>query len=82
VVRPEVYYQLNGLSQQARFGDISSERPVWAETGGIDHDGRARWDGWSALKGVGKEDARLRFVRLYFEFAPSALYADTRGVSA
>jgi hypothetical protein len=44
VVRAEVWYQLYGLSQQARFGGISSERPVWAETGGIDHEGHARWD--------------------------------------
>lgn len=78
VVRAEVWYQLYGLSQQARFGGISSERPVWAETGGIDHEGHARWDQWVALKGVGKDDARVRFVRLYYVSSRAAHCIQTR----
>jgi len=40
---------------------------------------RARWDAWDALKGMGREDAKLQFVRAYYEFSPAALYKDTRG---
>ena len=63
---------------QAEQGDNSSERPMWADKGGLDFEGRARWDAWAAVKGMDKEDARLRFVQLYYEFLPSALYSDTR----
>jgi hypothetical protein len=35
----------------------------WAERGGLDFEGRARWDAWSALRGVDADKARLRFVR-------------------
>jgi acyl-CoA-binding protein len=64
---------------QATQGDNTAERPMWAERGGLDFEGRARWDAWSAVKGMDKEEARLKFVELYFEFLPGALYADTRG---
>ncbi len=108
----------------------------WAERGGLDFEGRARWDAWTAVKGLQGDKARMRFVRsvcththtqthththtaqnemslyaqisyikagsrtyppgclntcvcvrvcvcvcrLYYEFTPTALYKDTRGV--
>ena len=78
-VRPDPYYELLALEAQARAGDVSGERPMWAERGGLDFDGRARWDAHAALRGVAGDEARLRFVRLYWEFSPRALYSEGRG---
>lgn len=63
---------------QVHHGDNTAERPMWAEKGGIDFEGRARWDAWTAMKSVEQEKAKLRFVKLYYEFAATALYKDTR----
>lgn len=71
--------RLYGLVQQITVGDNTTERPMWAEKGGLDFEGRARWDAWSAVKGMDAETAKLKFVTLYYEFLPSCLYADTRG---
>jgi acyl-CoA-binding protein len=80
--KPDDFYRLYGLHMQALSGDNTSERPMWAERGGLDFEGRARWDAWTALAGVPSEKARLRFVRLYYEFSPTALYKDTRATVA
>ncbi|KAF6263193.1 hypothetical protein COO60DRAFT_1470403 [Scenedesmus sp. NREL 46B-D3] len=64
-VKPDDFYRLYGLQQQA--------------TAGLDFEGRARWDAWAAVKGLQPEEAKLRFVKLFYEFPPSALYSDTRG---
>lgn len=37
---------------------------MWAERGGLDFDGRARWDAWAAIKGMDAEKAKLRFVKV------------------
>jgi acyl-CoA-binding protein len=50
--------RLYGLSQQATLGDNSTERPMWADKGGLDFEGRARWDAWAALKGLDAEPAK------------------------
>ena len=63
---------------QASRGDNTGERPMWAERGGLDFEGRARWDAWTALRGTDPAKARLRFVKLFHEFVPAALYRDTR----
>lgn len=76
---PDDFYRLYALAQQATAGDNTSERPVWAERGGLDFEGRARWDAWAALKGVASDAARARFVKLFHELPASALYLDTRG---
>ena len=52
---------------------------MWAERGGLDWEGRARWDAWTAVKDMPADAARLRFVQRYYEFSPAALYQDTRG---
>jgi acyl-CoA-binding protein len=78
-VKPDPYYELLALNAQAKTGDVVGERPMWAERGGLDFDGRARWDAHAALRGVSKEEAKLRFVKLYCEFSPRALYSEGRG---
>lgn len=40
VKKPESYYKLYGFFKQASAGDNTTERPVWAERGGLDFDGR------------------------------------------
>ncbi|KAG2452657.1 hypothetical protein HYH02_002890 [Chlamydomonas schloesseri] len=77
-VKPDDFYRLYGLHMQASRGDNTGERPMWAERGGLDFEGRARWDAWTALRGTDGAKARLRFVKLFHEFAPAALYRDTR----
>ncbi|GIL84875.1 hypothetical protein Vretimale_9697 [Volvox reticuliferus] len=77
-VKPDDFYRLYALHMQAVQGDITTERPMWAERGGLDFEGRARWDAWSALRGTDPAKARLRFVKLFHEFSPGALYKDTR----
>jgi acyl-CoA-binding protein len=67
---------------QATRGENGGERPMWAEKGNIDFEGRARWDAWSALRGLDPERARLRFVKLYHEFSGDQLYKDGRGVAS
>lgn len=48
---------------QATVGENKTERPMWAEKGGLDFEGRARWDAWSELKGMATEKAKLQFVQ-------------------
>lgn len=78
-VKPDPYYELAALSAQAKGGDVAGERPMWAERGGLDFDGRARWDAHAVLRGLAADEARLRFVKLYWEFSPRALYSEGRG---
>ena len=49
---------------QATKGDNTGERPMWAEKGGLDFEGRAKWDAWTACKGVKDAKTRLDFVRV------------------
>lgn len=35
---------------QISQGDNTTERPMWAEKGGLDFEGRARWDAWTNFK--------------------------------
>lgn len=91
---------------QATLGDNTTDRPMWAERGGIDFDGRASWcvryalagwrggcccvgldaalvdvshrDAWTAVKGMAVQQARLSFVKTYYEFSPKDLYSDGR----
>ena len=49
---------------QAEKGDNTSERPMWAEKGGLDFDGRAKWDAWAAVKGSKPEKSKLSFVKV------------------
>lgn len=77
-VKPPEFYALYAYHQQATVGDNKEERPMWAEKGGIDFEGRERWDAWDKIKGMGTDAAKLEFVKQYYEFTPKALYKDTR----
>eukprot|EP00699_Malawimonas_sp_californiana_P000829 EC714395.1.p1 GENE.EC714395.1~~EC714395.1.p1 ORF type:complete len:186 (+),score=44.74 EC714395.1:3-560(+) len=77
-VKPDEFYALYGYHMQATQGDNNTERPMWAEKGGLDFEGRARWDAWAAMKGTAEPKAKLEFVRLYYEFPVKSLYSDTR----
>lgn len=55
---------------QATKGDNTAERPMWAEKGGLDFDGRAKWDAWTAVKGMKPEKAKLGFVKARSSQAP------------
>lgn len=80
-VKPDDFYMLYGYQMQASQGDNASERPMWAEKGGLDFEGRARWDAWTAVKGMATEKAKHEFVKTYYEFPVKALYSDTRGTA-
>ncbi|KAG7674429.1 hypothetical protein Ndes2437B_g00694 [Nannochloris sp. 'desiccata'] len=77
-VKPDDFYMLYGYHMQATQGDNTSERPMWAEKGGLDFEGRARWDAWTNVKGVATEKAKMEFVKTYYEFPVKALYSDSR----
>lgn len=49
--------QMYALYKQATVGDVSGERP-----GGFDFVGAAKFDAWTGLKGVSKQDAMQRYI--------------------
>lgn len=49
--------QLYALYKQATDGDVSGARP-----GGFDFVGGAKFDAWSALKGLSNDEAMQRYV--------------------
>ena len=49
---------------QAAHGDNDTERPMWAEKGGLDFEGRARWDAWTERKGMKPPRAKVLFVQV------------------
>ncbi|KAK9903386.1 hypothetical protein WJX75_004576 [Coccomyxa subellipsoidea] len=77
-VKPDDFYTLYGFHMVALNGENTAERPMWTEKGGLDFEGRAKWDAWAAVKGTKPEKAKLEFVRAYYEFPVKALYTDTR----
>lgn len=55
----------SAAKQQVECGDVQGEKPMWAETGGLDFDGRERWEAWAKLKGMGSEGAKKAFCAAY-----------------
>ena len=51
--------ELYSLFKQATFGDVQGKRP-----GMIDFRGRAKFDAWTARKGLSKEAAMQSYVAL------------------
>jgi acyl-CoA-binding protein len=49
---------------QAEYGDNTGERPMWAEKGGLDFEGRSKWDAWTAVKNMRTEKAKINFVKV------------------
>ena len=54
--------KIYALYKQATVGDVEGKRP-----GFTDMVGRAKWDAWSELKGLAKEDAMQQYVDLIEE---------------
>eukprot|EP01024_Parvocaulis_polyphysoides_P069743 TRINITY_DN85634_c0_g1_i1.p2 TRINITY_DN85634_c0_g1~~TRINITY_DN85634_c0_g1_i1.p2 ORF type:complete len:188 (+),score=25.49 TRINITY_DN85634_c0_g1_i1:100-663(+) len=77
-VKPDDYYTLYGYHKQACEGNNESERPMWAEKGGLDFEGRAKWDAWKALHDTQQEQSKQSFVKLYYEMTPDNFYKDNR----
>ena len=44
---------------------IPRREPMWAPHGGLDFDGRERWEKWERYKGMDADAARLEFVKAY-----------------
>ena len=65
VMKPEDWYVLWGAQQQVERGDNRDEKPMWAPHGGLDFDGRERWEKWERYKGMDADAARLEFVKAY-----------------
>ncbi len=38
---------------------------MWAEKGGLDFEGRAKWDAWTARKGMAPDKAKAEFVKVH-----------------
>jgi len=55
---------LYGLYKQATMGDNNTSKPSF-----LDLKGRAKWDAWTAKKGVSQDDAK----RQYIEFVKKLL---------
>ena len=51
--------KLYALYKQATAGDVEGKRP-----GFTDMVGRAKWDAWNEIKGLGKDDAMKQYVSL------------------
>lgn len=49
--------ELYALYKQATAGDVSGERP-----GGFDFVGAAKFDAWTGLKGIDKNQAMQRYI--------------------
>lgn len=55
----DVKLQLYALYKQASSGDVAGKRP-----GFTDMVGRAKYDAWSKVKGLGQDDAKQQYVAL------------------
>ncbi|HCX32360.1 MAG TPA: acyl-CoA-binding protein [Rhodocyclaceae bacterium] len=55
----EVLLRLYALYKQGSAGDVEGRRP-----GFTDMVGRAKYDAWAALKGLGKDEAMKQYVEL------------------
>jgi acyl-CoA-binding protein len=53
----EALLKLYSLYKQSSAGDCGTKRP-----GMMDFVGRAKWDAWSAIKGMKSEDAMTSYV--------------------
>ncbi|CAO3673936.1 unnamed protein product [Umbelopsis vinacea] len=53
--------KLYGLFKQASFGDNNTSKPTF------DIKGRAKWDAWTANKGLSQEEAEKQYIALVEE---------------
>ena len=55
----DIMLQLYALYKQANEGDVTGERPGFA-----DFEGRAKFDSWNKLQGKSLEDAKQEYIAL------------------
>ncbi|MEP2772265.1 MAG: acyl-CoA-binding protein [Fulvivirga sp.] len=55
----EELLNLYSLFKQASEGDVTGDRP-----GGFDFKAIAKYDAWSTLKGMSKEEATMKYIAL------------------
>ena len=55
----DIMLQLYALYKQANNGDVTGERPGFA-----DFEGRAKFDSWNKLQGKSMEDAKNEYIAL------------------
>ena len=65
---------------QASKGDNAEDRPMWAEKGGLDFEGRAKWDAWTAVKGTSTQKAMLAFVKVHLLSAAHNMISNSYGI--
>ena len=82
VTKPDDWYKLWAATQQIVEGDVPGDKPLWAKTGGLDFDGRDRWEAHKALKGQSTDEAgisvrgfNLQNYRLSFKTIEQVLFA-------
>ncbi len=51
--------EIYSLFKQASVGDVNTDRP-----GMLDFKGKAKWDAWSAKKGMSQDDAKREYIEL------------------
>lgn len=51
--------EIYALYKQGLIGDVNTARP-----GMLDFKGKAKWDAWSAKKGLSQEDAQKQYIEL------------------
>mmetsp|Transcript_18625 Transcript_18625/g.63456 ORF Transcript_18625/g.63456 Transcript_18625/m.63456 type:complete len:210 (-) Transcript_18625:378-1007(-) len=66
-MKPTDWYRLHGCVEQVEKGDCTTEKPMWAETGGLDFHGRECWEYYNQLKGMSTQEAKEKFCRVYAE---------------
>lgn len=71
-MKPDAWYTLYAAQMQAERGDVTGEKPMWASAGGLDFDGREKWEAWKKMEGMAKEDAQRSFL-----VAHAKAFADT-----
>lgn len=63
-MKPDDWYAIYATVQQVG-GDVKGEKPMWAESGGLDFDGRERWEAWQKLEGKSPAEAKAAFCAAY-----------------
>jgi acyl-CoA-binding protein len=51
--------KIYGLYKQATVGDNTEKKPGFG-----DMIGRAKWDAWNGMKGIGNDDAKQQYIDL------------------
>ena len=67
----EELLELYALFKQGTTGDVEGKRP-----GMLDFKGRLKYDAWTALKGMDRDEARRAYVALAGRLAESQAFGD------